>query len=139
MCIKHSKHFMNSLRIQKRKIWSYMLLEVDNLAENYIQPWKLIPQESYSRQSYYVQKVEQNVHQHSCSSFQLMMKIEIANYIHRCIILINDTHLFHKEFINGLPFHVQSTFASIDHLDNHYELIQIVNIPTMLKLFSILF
>jgi len=111
-----------------------MLLEVDNLAENYIQPWKLTPQESYSGQSYSVQKVEQNVHQHSYSSFQLMMKIEIANYIHRCIILINDTHLFHKELINGLPFHVQSTFASIDHLDNHYELIQIVNSqPTTLQ------
>jgi hypothetical protein len=119
---------LSTLENWKRKIWSHTLFKVDCLAESYIQPLKLTSQESYSWQSHSsLKKLKQNVHQHSYSSFQLMINIEITSYIHHCIILINDTHLAIKNSSMVCPFHVQSTFASIDHLDNHYELVQIVN------------
>ncbi len=34
--------------------------------------------------------------------FQLMINIEITNSIQKCIIFTNDTHLFHKKFIDWI-------------------------------------
>ncbi len=68
-------------------------------------------------------------------SLQFMINIEITNSIQHCIIFTNDTHLFHKEFINGFFFGGQYVNVSTDQFFYyHYKLVQIVDCqPTTLE------